>query len=137
MRTDNFAAVNAYYHADRFFRLAREMGFDLNVYFGGTLFPTAVDHRGTLYNHVNGPNFGFAHSAGDSVAVVLNDYDTKAPDRFVSFPRHHHGGQCHRAGLALPAFGRAGLARRLGADDHGVTDRSQPAIGRPDDRRPV
>jgi hypothetical protein len=29
--------------------------------------------HGTLYNHVNGPNFRFAHSAGDSVAVVLND----------------------------------------------------------------
>jgi zinc metalloprotease ZmpB len=137
-RTDNFAAVNAYHHCDRFFRLVREMGFDLNVYFGGTLFPTVVDHRGlggavinahcigngafgidhtafaladltntaqpmgiccdyrvvlhelaghgTLYNHVNGPNFGFAHSAGDSVGVVLNDYDTKAPDRFESFP---------------------------------------------------
>jgi hypothetical protein len=137
-RTDNFAAVNAYYHTDRFFRVVRDMGFDLNVYFGGTLFPTTVDHRGlggatinahclgngafgilqtafaladltnlaqplgiacdyrvvlhelaghgTLYNHVNWANFGFAHSAGDSVAVVLNDYDTKAPDRFVSFP---------------------------------------------------
>jgi zinc metalloprotease ZmpB len=141
-RTDNFAAVNAYYHTDRFFRVVREMGFDLNVYFGGTVFPTTVDHRGritspagleinahclgngafgilrttfmladltnvaapmgiacdyrvvlhelaghgTLYNHVNGPNFGFAHSAGDSVAVVLNDYDSQAPDRFESFP---------------------------------------------------
>jgi zinc metalloprotease ZmpB len=137
-RTDNFAAVNAYYHADKFFRVVREFGFDLDVYFGGTLFPTIVDHRGlggatinahclgngsfgiqwtafaladlgnlaqpigiacdyrvvlhelaghgTLYNHVNGPNFGFAHSAGDSVAVVLNDYDSQAPDRFESFP---------------------------------------------------
>ena len=137
-RTDNFAAVNAYHHSDRFFRLVREFGFDLSVYFGGTLFPTIVDHRGlggnvvnahclgngafgiqqtafaladltnvaqplgiacdyrvvlhelaghgTLYNHVNGPNFGFAHSAGDSVGVVLNDFDSKAPDRFMSFP---------------------------------------------------
>jgi zinc metalloprotease ZmpB len=141
-RTNNFAAVNAYYHSDRFFRLVQEMGFDLNVYFGGTVFPATVDHRGsitnpagdeinahclgngafgilrttfmladltnlaqpmgiacdyrvvlhelaghgTLYNHVNGANFGFAHSAGDSVGIVLNDYDTKAPDRFVSFP---------------------------------------------------
>ncbi len=137
-RTDNFAAVNAYYHADRFFRLMREFGFDLSVYFGGTLFPTVVDHRGlggnivnahclgngafgilqtafaladttnviqplgiacdqrvvlhelaghgTLYNHVNGPNFGFAHSAGDSVGAVLNDFDSKAPDRFMTFP---------------------------------------------------
>ena len=143
-RTDNFAAVNAYYHADAFFRLMEKFGFDLKVYFGGTLFPTVVDHRGfglifppngltvnahclgtgafgiletafaladlsnvaqplgiacdqrvmlhelaghgTLYNHVNGANFGFAHSAGDSVAVVLNDPDSKAPDRFMSFP---------------------------------------------------
>jgi hypothetical protein len=137
-RTDNFSAVNAYYHADGFFRLMQEFGFDLNVYFGGTLFPTVVDHRGlggavinahclgngafgilqtafaladltnlaqplgiacdqrvvlhelaghgTLYNHVNGPNFGFAHSAGDSVGAVLNDPDSKAPDRFMSFP---------------------------------------------------
>ncbi|HMD47456.1 MAG TPA: hypothetical protein VKG79_00095 [Bryobacteraceae bacterium] len=138
-RTDNFSAANAYYHADAFFRLVKEFGFDLNVYFGGTLFPTVVDHRGfsaaptinahclgngafgilqttfaladltnlaqplgiacdqrvvlhelaghgTLYNHVNGPNFGFAHSAGDSVGAVLNDPDSKAPDRFMSFP---------------------------------------------------
>ena len=137
-RTDNFAAVNAYHHSDRFFRTMRELGFDLSVYFGGTSFPTTVDHRGlggnvvnahclgtgsfgilqttfaladltniaqplgiacdyrvvlhelaghgTLYNQVNGPNFGFAHSAGDSVGVVLNDYDSKAPDRFMSFP---------------------------------------------------
>jgi zinc metalloprotease ZmpB len=35
-RTDNFAAVNAYYHADSFFRLMQEFGFDLNVYFGAT-----------------------------------------------------------------------------------------------------
>ena len=34
----------------------------------------------------NSPNFGFAHSAGDSIAVILNDPDTHAPDRFVSFP---------------------------------------------------
>jgi len=137
-RSDNFSAVNAYYHAQRFFRLMQEFGFDLAVYFGGTLFPTVVDHRGlggniinahclgngafgilqttfaladltnvaqplgiacdqrvvlhelaghgTLYNHVNGPNFGFAHSAGDSVGAVLNDPDSKAPDRFMSFP---------------------------------------------------
>jgi hypothetical protein len=137
-RTDNFSAVNAYHNADRFFRTVEELGFDVSVYFGGTLFPTTVDHRGlggaivnahclgngafgilqttfaladltniaqplgiacdyrvvlhelaghgTLYNYVNGPNFGFAHSAGDSVGVVLNDYDTRAPDRFMSFP---------------------------------------------------
>ena len=136
-RTWNFAAVNAYYHSDGFFRLVRDFGFDVNVYFGGTIFPTVVDHagvggvanahclgngafgilqtafgvadltnpaaplgiacdqrvvlhelagHGTLYNHVNSPNFGFAHSAGDSVGAVLNDPDSQAADRFESFP---------------------------------------------------
>ena len=137
-RTDEFSAVNAYYHSDRFFRLVAQLGFNVNVYFGGTLLPSVVDHRGLggnlinahcvgngafgiqqtafaladlsnvvqplgiacdwrvvlheiaghgiLYNHVNSPNFGFSHSAGDSFAAVLNDYDSQAPDRFETFP---------------------------------------------------
>src|SRR5258706_5108551 len=141
-RTDNFSAVNAYYHCDRFFRLVKDLGFDLNTYFGGTIFPTAVDHRGSitsatgqeinahcvgngsfgilrttfmladltnvaqpiglacdyrvalhelgghgiLYNHVNSPNFGFSHSAGDSFGAILNDARSRAPDRFLTFP---------------------------------------------------
>jgi hypothetical protein len=145
-RTNDFAAVNAYYHADRFFRLVEDLGFDLASYFGGTLFPTAVDHRGlggwfgiplngdtinahclgngqfgiqqttfaladlsntaepigiacdyrvvlhelsghgTLYNYVNGPNFHFSHSAGDSFGAILCDPESEAPDRFESFP---------------------------------------------------
>lgn len=141
-RTNNFAAVNAYYHCDRFFQLVEELGFDLNTYFTGTLFPSVVDHRGRistvagteinahcvgsgsfgiqrttfmladltdlvnplglacdwrvvlhelgghgiLYNHVNSPNFGFAHSAGDSFGAILNDPETQAADRFQTFP---------------------------------------------------
>jgi zinc metalloprotease ZmpB len=137
-RTDNFSAVNAYYHCDKFFRVVRQLGFDLPTYFSGTLFPSVVDHRGLggnvvnahclgngafgilqtafaladttnvvqpigiacdwrvvlhelgghgiLYNHVNSPNFGFSHSAGDSFGAVLNDPDSQAPDRFVTFP---------------------------------------------------
>lgn len=141
-RTDNFAAVNAYYHCDRFFRLVEEFGFDLNTYFTGTVFPSVVDHRGRigsitgqeinahcvgngtfgiarttfmladltdvvnpmglacdwrivlhelgghgiLYQSVNSPNFGFAHSAGDSFAAVLNDPESQAADRFQTFP---------------------------------------------------
>jgi hypothetical protein len=143
-RTNNFAAVNAYYHCDRFFRLVQGMGFNLGTYFGGaTAFPNPVDHRGSiltttgvevnahcvgtsggagiarttfaladlgdtanpigiacdfrvvlhelgghgvLYPHVHSANFGFAHSAGDSVAAITCDPDTHAPDRFVTFP---------------------------------------------------
>jgi len=42
--------------------------------------------HGILYDHVGTANFGFAHSAGDSFAVILNDPDTQATDRFESFP---------------------------------------------------
>ena len=47
-RTDNFAGANAYYHCDRFFRLLDGMGFTQAGYFGGTSFPSAVDHRGSI-----------------------------------------------------------------------------------------
>ncbi|HEY3528833.1 MAG TPA: hypothetical protein VGK78_06760 [Nocardioides sp.] len=42
--------------------------------------------HGVLYNHVHSPNFGFAHSAGDSVAAILTDPGTQASDRFLTFP---------------------------------------------------
>ena len=46
-RTNDFAAVNAYYHGDRFFRLVQDLGFNLSVYFGpATTFPSTVDYRG-------------------------------------------------------------------------------------------
>ena len=47
-RTNDFAAVNAYYHCDRFFRLVEELGFPIRSYFDGTTFPVPVDHRGSL-----------------------------------------------------------------------------------------
>jgi zinc metalloprotease ZmpB len=142
-RTDDFAAVNAYHHCDRFFRIVDGMGWSLADYFPGTTFPTPVDHRGSigtadgieinahcvgtsggagiqrttfaladlgdtahpigiacdfrvvlhelaghgvLYNHVQSANYRFSHSSGDSVAAILNDPGTQAPDRFVTFP---------------------------------------------------
>jgi hypothetical protein len=143
-RTDDFAAVNAYYHCDRFFRMVQDTGFNIPSYFDGTAFPVPVDHHalgnvinaqcrgnglnngigsvvfsladlgsppsgppvrppigiaadwrvvlhelgghGILWDHVDSPNFGFSHSAGDSIAVILNDPATQAPDRFISFP---------------------------------------------------
>ena len=47
VRTNDFAAVNAYYHIDRFFQHGRETsGFPIATYFNGTTFPVPVDHRG-------------------------------------------------------------------------------------------
>jgi hypothetical protein len=137
-RTNNFAAANAYYHCNRFFRMVSDLGFNIASYFNGTAFPVPVDHRGLgnvinancpgdatgdgigqvnfaladtgdlanpisiaadwrvvlhelgghgiLWDHVNSPNFGFSHSAGDSIAAIVNDPSTSAPDRFVTFP---------------------------------------------------
>jgi hypothetical protein len=39
-----------------------------------------------LWDHVSSPNFGFAHSAGDSLAAILHDPGSRAPDRFETFP---------------------------------------------------
>ena len=145
-RTNDFAAVNAYYHNDRFFQLVEDLGFPLATYFDGTSFPVEVDHRGfgsdnsgntvnahcigdgdgidhacyaladtsnlvepigfatdwhwilhelgghgILYDHVGSANFGFCHSAGDSFAMILNDYLSAwhggaAIDRFLIAP---------------------------------------------------
>jgi hypothetical protein len=60
----------------------------------GSKFGIAADVRvvihefghGVLWDHVDWPNFGFAHSPGDSLAVILHDPTSKAPDRFESFP---------------------------------------------------
>ena len=39
-----------------------------------------------LYDHVSSPYFGFSHSAGDSLGVLFCDPESKAPDRFLTFP---------------------------------------------------
>ncbi len=44
--TDNFSAVNAYYHLDSLFRMVEDFGFLVSTYFAGSTFPIQVDHRG-------------------------------------------------------------------------------------------
>jgi hypothetical protein len=159
-RTNDFAAVNAYYHADSLFETIESLGFSplfgAGNYFDGTANPVHLDHRasgdddpvngieinaychgdvtetsgdgiglvgyclsddtggipdtvtnplgrsvdkwvhwheigghGALYDHVGGPNFGFAHSAGDSLAAFQNDPESKLrtkPERFQYAP---------------------------------------------------
>jgi hypothetical protein len=132
--TDEFSAVNAYYHVDRCFRTMVDYGYVISTFFPNTTFPIPVDHRGEnggvnahcygntsgngigsmtygkiaagdnlgiatanrivwhefghgiLYDHVAGPNFGFAHSAGDSMAIIMNDPGSNEVDRFDTFP---------------------------------------------------
>ncbi|MEM9290699.1 MAG: hypothetical protein AAGD01_03370 [Acidobacteriota bacterium] len=134
--SDDFAAVNAYWHCDDCFRFIDALpGISVNTYMGGTTFPLTTDHRdaslgtvnarayantgfngsggfgfnlaeatcpvgiaadkrvvwheichGLLLDHVNGFNFGFAHSAGDALGVILGDWEAESPDRFETFP---------------------------------------------------
>jgi hypothetical protein len=147
-RTNDFAAVSAYYHADNLFSVIESLGFALATYFDGTSFPVHVDHRastpgsdgdgieinafclgdvegdgiglvgfclgdttdvinplgravdkwvhwheigghGILWDHVDSPNFGFAHSAGDGLAGLQNDPESllrPLPERFRYAP---------------------------------------------------
>lgn len=39
-----------------------------------------------LWDHVRSPNFGFAHSPGDSLAAILHAPASKATDPFATFP---------------------------------------------------
>lgn len=47
-RTNDFAAVNAYYHQTQLFRTIADLGFVVEDYFDGTTFPIPVDHRASF-----------------------------------------------------------------------------------------
>jgi zinc metalloprotease ZmpB len=47
-RTNDFGAVNAYYHQTQLFRRIADLGFPIATYFDGTTFPTPIDHRGRI-----------------------------------------------------------------------------------------
>lgn len=49
--TDDFSAVNAYYHLDSLYRMTiNDFGFSQTTYFAGTSFPIPTDHRGDSGN---------------------------------------------------------------------------------------
>jgi hypothetical protein len=52
-RTDDFAAVSAYYHQTELFHRIADLGFPIAGYFDGTRFPIPVDHRGTGADTIN------------------------------------------------------------------------------------
>ena len=54
VRTDEFSAVNAYVHCDRFFRLVDSLGFTRAGYFPGTTFPT-IGRSSRVYDTASRP----------------------------------------------------------------------------------
>jgi hypothetical protein len=74
-RSNDFAAVNAYYNVDRVFRLVEDLGFPVADYFPGTTFPSRVDHRGHFDKaHPQGDEIN-AHCAGNEAGTGI-DYTT-------------------------------------------------------------
>lgn len=84
--TDNFAAVNAYYHSNYLFQMAKDMGFPF-VY---TKFPVRVDHRGipsgcldgycvnaSAEGHPNGGSDGFRFALAEENTTfgIANCFD--------------------------------------------------------------
>lgn len=66
--TDDFAAVNAYYHLDSLYRMTiNEFGFSKENYFEGTIFPITVDHR----SHLLGAQNAY-HSGNDAGCATLS-----------------------------------------------------------------
>jgi hypothetical protein len=126
-RTNQFAAVNAYYHADNLFEAIEALGFDLDVYFDGTAFPVHLDHRASRFtlDGIEIDAFCDGDAQADGIGLVgycLSDLtDTAHPlgravDKWVHW--HEIGGHgilwdhvhtanfgfAHSAGDALAAF---------------------------------
>ena len=71
-RSNDFAAVNAYYNVDRIFRLVEELGFPIADYFPGTTFPSPVDHRGHFDKARPRGNEINAHCAGNEAGTGID-----------------------------------------------------------------
>ena len=63
-RTNDFAAVSAYFHVDNIFRTIEDLGFPIATYFANTSFPVPVDHRCWAGNTIN------AHCVGDGLGGI-------------------------------------------------------------------
>lgn len=142
--TDDFTAVNAYYHSDFTFRMVEEMGFNMATYFDGTTFPVRVDHRGffgcvnaaapgnALGNGSDGYYYGLAQAStllgiATTVRVVLHEFGHAALWDNVHSPNL---GIAHSIGDSLATlYGAPGS----NAPDKGLTfpwlDALNPGIG--------
>jgi len=71
VRTNDFAAVSAYYHVEQFFHTVEGLGFPLSTYFNGTRFPIDVDHRAHISNTLpaNGLEIN-AHCGGNGTGGI-------------------------------------------------------------------
>ena len=143
-RTNGFSAVNAYVHCDRFFRLVDSMGFTRPSYFGGTSFPSSIDHRGSM-NTGNGIEIN-AHCVGTTggagiartTFALADTGDTASPDRHRRrLPRRAaRAGRARRA-LQPRQLGQLRLRAQRGRQHRRDHERSRFAGARPVRHVPV
>ena len=72
-RTNDFGAVNAYFHQTSLFRTIADLGFDVEDYFDGTTFPIPVDHRAS-FDHVDGEEINAFWSPNGSGGTAMMGY---------------------------------------------------------------
>ncbi|WP_136666830.1 hypothetical protein [Flavobacterium sp. H122] len=95
VRTNDFAAVSAYFHASNFFSTVESLGFNLATFFPGTTFPVDIDHsdQSDVNAHcVGNGSFGIDHS-GYGYGDDTNTTDPsigRAVDKYVHW--HEIGG---------------------------------------------
>ena len=89
VRTNEYAAVSAYFHTNQVFEVIESLGFSIVEYFKNTKFPIQVDHRG-MKGVIN------AHCVGDGLGGIshacygiMDDSDTNNPLGRACDPRVH------------------------------------------------
>ncbi len=119
VRTNDFAAVNAYYNCDGFYRLLEDLGFDLATYLPGTTFPSPVDHRGHVDPTDPQGNEINAHCVGNAGGTGIG---------YTSFALADTGDLVHPIGLACDSrvamhelFGHGVLFNHVGSANFGFS----------------
>lgn len=70
-RTNNFGAVNAYYHQTELFKTIESLGFPIATYLDGTTFPIPVDHRSSVSDSYAPQGFTInAHCVGNTSGTL-------------------------------------------------------------------
>jgi hypothetical protein len=118
-RTNDFAAVNAYYNCDRFYRQLEDLGFDRAAYLPGTIFPSPVDHRGHVDpSHPQGDDIN-AHCVGTAGGTGIE---------YTSFALADLGDLVNPIGLACDCrvamhelFGHGTLFNHVGSRNFGFS----------------
>jgi zinc metalloprotease ZmpB len=137
VRTNDFAAVNAYYHCDRAFRLVEDLGLSVASCFPGTSFPLRVDHRGS-WTDPNGVEVN-AHCYGTAAGTGIDRADFMLADKGDNVA-HPIGIACDWRIVLHELFGHGTLLNHIGSPllrfSHSAGDSFAAILCDPDSQAP-